>query len=140
MDDAQLAGLVGQKHRPGLDLVDPVFLVRSMFEAMQKEALEKLSKVVTDAADQIATSSVLAENNTRARGEATVTEAARWGAEHIRKAGIDAAKLVVGELEGAIAEAQAAGRATRTGMWVSWAAAAVSVVAAVVALLKVVVG
>ena len=127
-----MAELVGQKHWTDLDSADPILLVRSIFEKSTADALAQLSKVVTDAAEQIATTTVLSENNARARGEKIVTEAARWGSEQIRMAGIDAAKIVAAQLDDAIARSQRAARTATIAAWISSASAAACVAITIV--------
>ncbi|MDQ2764785.1 MAG: hypothetical protein M3Y22_15315, partial [Pseudomonadota bacterium] len=64
-DKEDLAALIGKKTGISLDKTDPVFTTATIFEALAKEAMTDLAKIVTDAADQISTASVLAENNAR---------------------------------------------------------------------------
>ena len=73
-----IAELLGTKYRLEIDPADPLLLVADIVGEMQKEALDRLGAVVKEAADQIATSAVLAENSARARSGTIITDAARW--------------------------------------------------------------
>jgi hypothetical protein len=55
--------------------------------------------MATELSNQVSAALMLAANSTRSRGEAMVTQSARWSSEHIRQAGADAAKSVFERLE-----------------------------------------
>ena len=118
-----MAELVGQKHHVTLDRHDPIFMLVTVNEAMQKEAIASLAKIVTDTSDQMATAAILAENAARARSERIVTETAKWSSEQIRLAGADAAKIVVERLEGLVEQAERARRRASIAAWTSAACA-----------------
>lgn len=140
MDVERLTELVGKRGAFEVDPSDPLLVVAKMFKANTADALAQLSKVVTDAADQIATTTVLSENNARARSEKIVTEGAKWAAEQIRMAGTDAAKTVVAQLQESIDQATDAVQSMRNWILIGCASTAVSVVAAAVVIFHIVGG
>ena len=131
MDAEKMAELVGQKHHVRLDQHDPMFMLVTVNEAMQKEAIASLTKIVTDASDQIATAAVLAENAAHARGERLLSAGAKMGSEQIQAAGDAATRRVVSEVKELLEQVEAVRHEAQVMVRVSWAAAAVSVLAVV---------
>jgi glycine/D-amino acid oxidase-like deaminating enzyme len=125
-----VAELIGPKFR--LDPADPILIVATIFEELQKKALTRLGAVVTDAAEQIATTTVLTENSARARSETIVNEAGRWAGEQIRTAGADAGKLAADVVREFLDRTERAERRATIAAWIS-SSAAVAAVAAIAA-------
>jgi hypothetical protein len=73
----------------------------------------------------MATANVLAETNARAKAETIVTAAAKWGAEQIRMAGVDAASQILAELRVGLDEIMV--RRDETRMWALWSIGAATV-------------
>jgi malonyl CoA-acyl carrier protein transacylase len=137
MDLEKLSMAVEQKHRVRFDYHDPVFVLGTIAEEVTKEMMAAMGKIVSDAADQMATSNVLAETNARAKAETIVTEAAKWGAEQIRMAGADAASQILTELKAGLDEITV--RRDEARMWSLWniGAATVTVLAVMALVWKV---
>jgi hypothetical protein len=131
-----LAALIGQKHGVTLDASDPVFIIASIFEGQTKEAQAALSKIVAEAAEQMAATIVLSDNAARARAETIVTESARWAGEQIRLAGSDAAKQILHQTEDQAERVESAAQSVRLGVWITCGATAVSLCAMLFVLLK----
>jgi len=123
MDIDKLVALVEQKHRIRLDPHDAVFLLATISEELQKETLERVGAVVTEAAEQIATTTVLAENSARGRCETIVTEAGRWAGEQIRLAGADSGKAAADVVREFLDRTEQAARQATIAAWVSSSAA-----------------
>jgi len=129
MDIDKLVALVEQKHRIKLEPTDAVFLLATISDAIQKETLERVGAVVTEAAEQIATTTVLTENSARARCETVVTEAGRWAGEQIRTAGADAGKLAADVVREFLDRTEQAARRATIAAWISSSAALATAVA-----------
>jgi len=126
-----MAELLGEKYRTGIDPSDPILMMATLFEESQKRALDKLGAVMTKAAEDIATTTVLTENSARARCEQIVTEAGRWAGEQIRMAGADSGKLAADVVREFLDRTEAAARTATIAAWVSSSAAVATAAAAV---------
>lgn len=131
-----IAELLGTKYRLEIDPADPLLLVADIVGEMQKEALDRLGAVVKEAADQIATSAVLAENSARARSGTIITDAARWAAEQIRLAGDDAGQQTGRHVEVLLKRAEHAARRATIAAWISSSTAVVALAFAAFVVLR----
>jgi hypothetical protein len=127
---ASLSGRAG----PVLDPDDPVFISIQLYREAIKEGVDaaatQLAKIVSDAADQIATASVLSENTAKRTAEAIISGAGQWGSDQIRQAGADVVTRLTAELKAGADEAKAARSEAKVWARFSMAAAAGSMVAA----------
>jgi hypothetical protein len=78
-----LVELVGQRTRSDIEAADPIFQAATIVEQIvgdaNKKMLDRVTKLVTGLADQVATASVLAEANARAKVETIVTRGCEVG-------------------------------------------------------------
>lgn len=92
-------GMPAVHARPGHALTpdDPLYAVVAAVTAMQRQAHKELALLVAKQAEDIAATSVLAENAARAKAEMIITQAGEWSAGQIRKAGSDVATALIAE-------------------------------------------
>ena len=126
MDVAQMVDVIQDRHGVTLDPTDPVFLLATMAAQLNKESREEFARMAAELSNQVSVALVLAENAARSRGEAIVTQAARWSSEHIKQAGADAATRICERLEGLTLQTQQAARRAKISAWFSVVAAAVA--------------
>jgi hypothetical protein len=136
IDTKQLAELVGQKHGIQVESSDPIVLAASIVEQvvgdMHTKMLAEVTEMVKGLAAEVSTAIVLAENTAKARAESIVTDAGKWGSDQIRQAGADVAVRLAAELKAGTDETKTARREAKVWARFSMAAAAGSMVAAMV--------
>ena len=120
-----LAELVGRRHKD-LDPTDPVFIVATIVEELQKQTLAEMGELVTSLADQIAAANRMAKNAAKAKAEKIVTQATEFAAMKISEAGVTVSVRLAAETQ----RAQAALSAVSARLkWATIAAVVCSVAA-----------
>lgn len=128
--------VIRDEHGITLDPADPVFLLATVAAELNKESREEFARMAAELGNQVSAALVLAENSARSRGEAIVTQAARWSSEHIKQAGTDAATRIFERLEGLTLRTEQAARRAKISAWFSVVAVAVSLATAAVVLFR----
>src|ERR1700712_2526424 len=131
MDIPKMMEILRIKHGARLDADDSVFLLASLAEEIQTEGRQELATLATNMVDQVSTAIVLAENAAHARGERLLSAGIRMGSEQIQAAGDAAARRVGSEVKELLEQVEAVKHEAVVMVRVSWAAAAVSVLAVV---------
>src|SRR4051812_16527362 len=75
----------------GLDPSDPTFALVKAVDVLQRQALTEMGILVSKLGDDIAATSMAAENAARAKAEQVITQAGEWAAGQIQMAGHNAA-------------------------------------------------
>lgn len=76
---------------------DPLYIVVTEVKAVMQQERRELAKLVEKLAEDIAATSVLAEQAARAKAEAIITQAGEWGSTAISKAGADVVATLLAE-------------------------------------------
>jgi transcriptional activator TraM len=106
MDQAKIIPLISKKHGVRVGADDPIWLMGTAVEEVNKETVAEIRKMLTDQLDQISAANLQAENAAKARGEKLITEGTEWATKKIREAGEAAAARVNTEVEKALADAK----------------------------------
>jgi hypothetical protein len=133
MDVNRMMEVIRQKHGTRLDQDDSVFLLGTIAEEVQREAMEEMRSMLAKAVDDIATTVMMAENSARTKGRELATEAVKFGADKIRVAGVDAANAVASKLDVAVNKIETAANMAIRAAWIG-ISGAVATIAAVILL------
>jgi hypothetical protein len=120
------------KDRGSIDPDDPVFQIVEIFKTQQAEAMEGLGRMIAKAAEDIATTIVMADNTARTKEQVLITKVARLGADKIQSAGIEAANTVSARFDKAVAKVETAANMAMKAAWISAAGAVTTVLAVII--------
>jgi hypothetical protein len=106
MDQAAVIPLIQKKHGFRVSPDDPIWLLGTVAENVQKEALAELKTMLTEQLDQITAANIQIETTAKAKAEKIITHAAAWAEKRIKDAGEAATAAMIAAIENARSDAK----------------------------------